>query len=187
MLPAILPCKRKKKKSDNTLESNDKINESDGRQKYQYWLGTVSWVRSCFPPPKTQESKTFDTDAPILAVGVQFYFNWLSKDVHVVYWRPCEIDINGETMGKMCKHCGLDLSSSFITPAWNGPVDKLLPPYPLSLTKEINVPSGLSVDTRNRISRCIDSLRQKVAREDDIDSFTPSESYVKVVDLFDIL
>ncbi len=191
ILPAILPRRKKMKKSDKEDDEEGKVVVTDGTEKYQYWLGTILWIRACFPPLVAPEFKSFDTDAPILAIGIKFHYQWLSRHTHVVHWRPCQLDsVNGLAMGseegETCRSCGLSLNNSFIVPAWVGPMDKILPPYPISLLKQMSVPTGLPLGTKNRIHRCMESVRQRILREVDVDSFTPNEKYKIPTDLQDI-
>ena len=50
ILPAILPRRKTMKKSDKLADEEEKVVVTDNSEKYQYWLGTILWVRTCFPP-----------------------------------------------------------------------------------------------------------------------------------------
>ena len=185
ILPSILPRRKKKKQKETNVE---KLDDCDDSQKYHNWLGTVLWVRTCFPTVPSSESRTFDKDTPIWAIGIQFHYNWLSRETHVVYWRPCRPHGSDQTKSSsnMCGFCGLDSKKSFITLGCNGNLDQLLPPFPLSLAKEIKSPTGLSKYSINKIDRCLTSLKQRIAGEFDVTSFKPNNSFAKALELHDI-
>lgn len=180
VLPSILPNRKK-----NKLEaSNEEEDEASGHNSRHSWLGTVSFVRFCFPPQTESEVQTFDATSPLLAIGIQFHYKWLSKEVHVIYWRPCRIKECGPSWS--CPKCDLDSDSSFISPAWLGSVDELLPPYPLNLLQEISKMSVLNVSTTHTIHGCFGSLKNRILCKEDIDSFTPNKKLLERLDLQDV-
>lgn len=187
ILPSILPRRKKSKskQSDKPTPHDEKIDDSDESKKHQNWLGTVLFARCCFPPSSASESQTFDVASPLVAIGIQFHYNWLSKDVYVLYWRPCQVEILNQACGS-CPSCGLDLTDSFITPAWRSSLDGLLPPYPLSLTNRLSLPTGLTSFTIHRLDKCWVSLRKRILHGDDVDSFTPSKSFMDSTKLIDV-
>ncbi len=185
ILPSMLPRRKKSKQSDKPTPHDEKEDDSDESKKLQSWLGTVLFARCCFPSPSASESQTFDVASPLVAIGIQFHYNWLSKDVHVLYWRPCQVEILNQACGS-CPSCGLDLTDSFITPAWRSSLDGLVPPYPLSLTNRLSLPTGLTNYTIDKLDKCWVSLKKRISHGDDVDSFTPSKSFMDSTNLIDI-
>ena len=187
ILPPVLPSRRHKKKNGTVKDSEE--------DKADYWmLGTVVWVRAVFPREFPDGfSETFDELSPILAVGIQFHYNWLSNKIHKLYWRPCSLSnknelrvvVRGgeaiplEQLGKkylkketQCKHCSLSSSHSFICPAWKGPIEKLLPPYPLKLAN-VRTPIRIPSQYLQKLHERFKVIKGRCVNYVPIDSCTP--------------
>jgi len=192
ILPAILPRQKKSRTIDKTTKGGEsKINGESAAEftdKDQYWLGTIEWVKACFPPLPTSNSKAFDVDAPILAIAIQFHYNWLLGKGSVLYWRPCHVThtnniCTGNHVERTCERCGLSLNRSFLSPAWLGPTDKIIPPFPISLTRAVHTPLGIPLQSRIRIDKCIEVLKQRIVEKIELDSFTPSSRMTRSFEL----
>ena len=187
ILPPVLPSKRHKKRNGTVKDSEE--------DKVDYWmLGTVVWMRAVFPRELPDGfSETFDELSPILALGIQFHYNWLSNKIHIVYWRPCSLSnknelfvvVRGgeaiplEQLGKKyiekethCKHCSLSSSHSFICPAWKGPIEKLLPPYPLKLA-DVRTPIRIPCQYLKKLHERLGAMKRRCVNNIPIKSCTP--------------
>lgn len=223
ILPQVLP-KTSRKKGTNTNKEILRTNKGSKPSSDLYWmLGTVEWVRAVFPSlPEEQtelDTETFDVPAPLLAVGIQFHYNWL-PDIHIVYWRPCEVNAKGDESNntncvrvgenakaveqhsvqtnniypnaldqehkpffqeRICNSCSLPLNFSFIRPAWKVKNEKLLPPFPMSLSR-VDQPSGLPDQVIIAVDNCFKILKQRCIENVSIDHF---ESKIAFDSLFD--
>ncbi len=169
-LPSILPFSRKKrekiaKASKNETSQTTENSESD---LYQYWLGTIVWTRCIFPNPDAEISGSSST--PFLAIGVQFHYKWLAKSVHVLCWKPEINDAEYETQVNVDSI--LD-NLSFLSPAWMGPIDKILPPFPLSKA-HVEEPTGLLPRTVDVVSNCLSALKTRIVDKHPVDAFEPN-------------
>jgi hypothetical protein len=187
-LPSILPPTNKKKKKmaqDRKKDSNEDDRQTDS-ELYQYWLGTIVWVRAVFPNPEAGQASV--DLSPLYAIGIKFHYKWLAKRVQVVYWKPCSsTSVSGTSVesapndrASICKCCGLSLHQSFLSPSWIGPIDRILPPYPLSLA-HVNLPSGISTDKIEKIKLCGRELKNRVINNTALDAFVPHENLLDCV------
>ncbi len=156
VLPSILP-RKKAASPENQNALSEVPSSSNDKTKYHSWLGTVSSVRFCFPPKITDNARVFDKEAPMLAIGIRFHYNWL-KDIHTVYFR-------------LCKSNQISDGTSFIIPAWTGQMDKLLPPYPMSLVEEKHLPKGIPYKRMKRIEICLAALKERILKTTQLTSF----------------
>jgi len=173
-LPSILPPSKKRRQqivSDRkNVTDTEHAEEQILSDMYQYWLGSVAWIRSVFP---SHDAGAADDLTPLYAIGIKFHYKWLSKGIQVVYWRPCsqQVLVNQE-YGKehFCNKCGLSHRESFLTPAWMGSMDKILPPYPLSMAYDAK-PSTIPAEDILRIGQCFNALKERVVGGIKIDRF----------------
>lgn len=173
-LPPVLPPKRRKKN-----ESKQEVDSaSDESEKYQYFLGTVQWVRSVMPNDEEPLPNEKVLDSPIIAIGISFHYKWLQDMTHVIYWRPC-----GATFGldesRHCEECGLSYDQSFLCPAWSGPLDKILPPYPLSHGR-YERPIGIPRARIERVNNCLNVLKERIVNRQELGTFEPNMSLLQI-------
>lgn len=167
-LPPVLPPKRRKK--NESKEEIDTVN--DDSEKYQYFLGTVQWVRAVMPNNEPPLPDEILLESPILAVGISFHYKWLQDMTHVIYWRPCDVSI-GSDKSQSCEECNLSNDQSFLCPAWSGPLDKILPPYPLSY-RRFEMPSGISHARIDRIQNCFNAIKERIINQQQLCAFEPN-------------
>lgn len=169
-LPSMLPPSAKMVKTiaPRSLENGG----NDLSQGYQYFIGTVVWIRVVFPGSETIGRSD---SSPLFAIGIRFHYKWLSKSIQVVYWKPCTNDNGAERTDEgTCKSCGLHKNQSFLTPAWEGPLDKVLPPFPLSLiSSSSTLPLEISTEYAKRVDKCLERLKERLIRSVPIDNFQP--------------
>lgn len=168
-LPSILPPSTKTVKTVpvHSLENG----HTDSSSRFQYFIGTVVWVRVVFPSSELAESCS--DASPLFAIGIRFHYKWLSKSIQVVYWKPCLCD-DGAEPTDTCKSCGLPINQSFLAPAWAGPLDKVLPPFPLSLiSSSSTLPIGIPNEYAKRVYTCLEHLKGRLVRGTPIDKFQP--------------
>lgn len=182
-LPSILPPSNKKIEK---LAKGRKKGSNDGEtgvdaELYQYWLGTIVWIRAVFP--NSEASQTSKDLSGLYAIGIKFHYKWLAKSVHVVYWKPCsnalDMDDNLQDGPGLCAHCGLSLDQSFLSPAWIGAIDRILPPYPISLAHSAS-PPRLSTDKIKTIGFCLNELKNRVINGTAVDAFDPHHELLEI-------
>jgi hypothetical protein len=173
-LPPVLPPKRRKK--NESKEEIDTVN--DDSEKYQYFLGTVQWIRAVMPNNETPLSDEFLLESPILAVGISFHYKWLQDMTHVIYWRPCDVSI-GSVKSQSCEECNLSNDQSFLCPAWSGPLDKILPPYPMSYGR-FEFPSGISPARIERVHNCFNVIKERIINQQELCAFQPNMSLLQI-------
>ena len=150
-----------------------------------HWLvGTVAWVRSDFP--RKAGTSTFETEAPVLLVGIQFDYEWDKGETHTVVWRPClfsqlqeESKLKSE-MPPYCGSCGVPIASSFLRPAWirgNLGMDKILHQSHTTLHDPAQ-PNGLLDDVAGSICRCLDVLKRRCLLRDTPVDHVDSQRYL---------
>ena len=181
-LPSILPPSKKRRKqivSDSKNVTNTEHAEEQIQSDiYQYWLGSVAWIRSVFP---SNDAGAADDLTPLYAIGIQFHYKWLSKGIQVVYWRPCSQQVlASQECGKehVCNKCGLSRRESFLTPAWMVSMDKILPPYPLSLAYDAK-PTTIPAEDTLRIGQCFNALKERVVGGTQIDRFQARPDFLE--------
>jgi len=220
ILPHVLPKKNTKMKQTSSPSKESHFSSNNERNGSHYWmLGTVQWIRAVFPSPASNpaeaEVEAFDVASPLLAIGIEFHYNWLS-DIYVLYWRPCELIVKcgGSDLKKSshddedvtaavhtgtssdsvtnlctkrrCKQCNLSLDFSFIYPAWEGDNERILPPFPMSLSR-VHRPLGLPDKVVSAIECCFNVLKQRCVEKSRIDSFDPKIAVGAFEKLFDLL
>lgn len=171
ILPSILPPSIKTAKS--IAADSTESDHSDLSDRFQYFIGTVVWIRVVFPSVEAVECCS--DASPLYAIGIRFHYRWLSKSIQVVYWKPCCIyDGTERRDDDTCKSCGLHINQSFLAPAWVGPLDKVLPPFPLSLiSSSSTLPIGISTEYAKRVYTCMKHLKKRVVRNTPADKFQP--------------
>jgi len=195
-LPAILPPSgKKRKKIAESVKKKIDMNGQSTSDVYQYWLGTISWIRPVFPNPDMNLNGE-DEVSPILAIGIKFHYRWLANRTNVVYWKPCatiknhskesapvnSIEAQMSGAASRCKCCGLSLHQSFLSPAWDGPIEKILPPFPVS-TGRIEKPSSQFQRSLQKIDKCLNVLKTRVIEKIPLDAFEPNGKDNKPIDI----
>ena len=94
------------------------------------WVAaTILSVKAEFPA-NSSEQGTFDTEAPVLALRMQFSAAGEEQCTSVIYWRPCMFpnDISDEMDPETlcCKSCSVQISTSFLRPSWGGQLENSL-------------------------------------------------------------
>ena len=181
-LPSIFPPSKNKFKkivANSKKAAGDRHEDREIQSDMcQYWLGTIVWIRSVFP--SYDAGQTTDDLTPLYAIGIKFHYKWLSKSIQVVYWKPCpQSSCIGEgSQESTCRCCGLSSSQSFLTPTWMGSMDKILPPYPLSLAYNTNA-SEIPAEDTSRIVHCLKELKERIVSNIKIDSFQPPADFLE--------
>ena len=195
-LPSVLPPSSKKLKKIVELSKKNPDNGDDksGSEVYQYFLGTIMWMRAVFPNPEADQ--TSDDACPLYAIGIKFHYKWLAKSIQVVYWKPCTTKANNEVAtdstctshdgdsSNTCKCCALSLHHSFLSPAWIGPADRILPPFPLSLA-HVEKPTGIPVNTIQKIDKCLGALKGRIVNNTSIDEFQRHQDLLTLGEAFE--
>ena len=125
-------------------------------------LGTILWSKTDFPRPRTltnpsggDENGFFETEAPVLTLGLRFpgYELTLEKKPVIIHWRPCKFSSGIESPeSECCGSCDVPIKTSFLRPAW------------LNGHREGNVtqpPSGLLKEDSSAIERCFNLLKRR--------------------------
>ena len=136
-------------------------------------VATIISLRAEFPRVrKPSEEGAFVTEAPILALRLQFS----EGDTSVIHWRPClflsdmsdEVDRDTEC----CKACSLRISKSFLRPSWEIDLDKQ--------QGDSGTPQGLSRDELDLIERNLNFLKRRCLQQILPDKFDANLSIEQV-------
>jgi hypothetical protein len=110
----------------NGLEAavSEDVRVGSSFDKSKWVAATIISVKVEFPRVRSSSKQgTFDTDAPLLALRLQFSAAKTGEEQQTsfIYWRPCMFpnDISDEmnTETERCKTCGVQITTSFLRPS----------------------------------------------------------------------